>query len=94
PVKSLTYNFLKINLMTLILEVVYKLILTTICIISPTVIVLYCDLIDDSKVIEDKLKESLNGHVDNYHIDIIKIDNLQQYILLGLFNLCIENSTY
>ncbi|MCD7893009.1 MAG: ROK family protein [Erysipelotrichaceae bacterium] len=75
-----------------ILEVVYKLILTTICILSPTVIVLYCDLIDDPQIVEDKLKESLNGHVENYHINIIKIDNLQQYILLGLFNLCIEDS--
>ncbi len=73
-----------------ILEVVYKLILTTICIISPKVIVLYCDFIDNPKVIEDKLKETFNGHVDNYHIDIIKINNLQQYILLGLFNLCID----
>ncbi len=73
-----------------ILEVVYKLILTTICIISPSVIVLYCDLIDNSQVVEDKLKESLNGHVDNYHVRIIKIDNLQQYILLGLLTLCIN----
>ncbi|MCD7949464.1 MAG: ROK family protein [Erysipelotrichaceae bacterium] len=75
-----------------ILELVYKLILTIVCIISPSVIVLYSDLIDDTQVVEDMLKGTFAGHVDDYHINIIKIDNLQQYILLGLFNLCIDNN--
>lgn len=71
------------------LELVTKQILSIISIVSPEEIVIYSDLIFDSKDVEKEIKEALSQfHFTNFP-RFIKIENLIEYILLGTMILCI-----
>lgn len=69
------------------LELVTMTILSIISIISPQVIVLCCVLIPDV----EELKKELGRYLPKHYIpDIIKVDILQEYTLLGQLILCIQ----
>lgn len=75
------------------IELVYKILLSIISITSPEHIVLYSDLIEDKHVIEVMLEERIRPELSYYHVEINQIYNLQQYIYLGLLQLCIDDQT-
>lgn len=72
------------------LELVTKQILSIIAIVSPEEIIIYSDLIFDSKDVEREIKKSLSGFHLTHFPHIIKIENLVEYTLLGIMNLCIQ----
>lgn len=74
-------------------ELVYKLLLSVISIISPEHIVLYCNLIEDKSLIETMLKERIKPELNYYDVDIDQIYNLQEYIYFGLLQLCIDEES-
>ena len=67
------------------LEIVSKTILSAMCIIDPQAIILFSDLITH----EDELKKEIEKSIPCTFIpEIIKIDNVLEYILLGQMVLC------
>lgn len=71
------------------LELVSKIITTIICIINPEAIILFSSLIP--KV--DELKEELTKYIPQEYIpEIIKINDLNEYSLLGSMILCVQSS--
>lgn len=68
-------------------EVLIKMILSTICIIDPQVIVLFSDLINDV----NELKLEIEKTIPNDFIpEIVKVNNVLDYILLGQMILSIQ----
>ena len=63
------------------IDVVDKTIRSLISIIDPEIIVLYCSMIPDLDKLRDKLKENIP---EQFIPEIVKIDQLQDYILLGM----------
>lgn len=69
------------------LELVSKIILCIMAMIDPDAIVLFCSLIPDVA----ELKKELEKYISTEHIpDIIKIDDLHEYTLLGQMILCAQ----
>lgn len=70
------------------LELVSKTILSTMCIIDPQAIILFSDLITDI----DELKNEIEKSVPRTFIpDIIKVNDVLEYILLGQMILCAQD---
>lgn len=65
------------------LEVVVKQVLSIISVVSPEEIVIYSDLIFDSKDVEDEIKKCLSRFNFTHFPRFVKIENLSEYILLG-----------
>lgn len=65
------------------LELVTKQVLSIISVVSPEEIVIYSDLIFDSRDVENEIKKSLRQFNLTAFPHIIKIENLSEYILLG-----------
>ena len=70
------------------LELVSKTILTIMGVISPEAIILYCTLITDI----DELKREIAKYIPSEYIpDIIKVESLNEYCLLGQMILCAQS---
>lgn len=70
------------------MDIVSKTIVSSMCVIDPQAIILFCDLITDM----DELKKEIEKMVPQEFIpDIIKVDNMLEYILLGQMVLCSQS---
>ena len=65
------------------LELVTKNIMSIIAIVAPEAIVVYSDLILDSQDVSDEIKKALNQYHLKVYPQIIKVENILEYILLG-----------
>lgn len=72
-------------------ELVSKIVLSIIGVISPDAIVLFCTLITD---LEDLKKELGKTIPENYIPDLIKIEDLNEYSLLGGMILCSQSLAF
>jgi len=70
-------------------ELVYKMMMTIVAINSPQAIVLCGDLVGDTDDYRRELREALTGHID-YDINILKVRNFEECVLLGLMNACLD----
>lgn len=72
-------------------ELVTKNTISIISVVAPEAIVVFSDLMIDSKDVEDNVKKAL----ERYHLidfpEVVKIENLLEYILLGTMILSIKN---
>lgn len=68
-------------------ELVKRIILSIISIIGPQAVALYCTLIPDINEIIEKIKEEIPTR---YIPEIIKVDNIQDYIFIGQTIICQE----
>lgn len=67
------------------MDIVSKTIISAMCVIDPQAIILFCDLITDI----DELKKEIEKRVPQEFIpDMIKVDYMLEYILLGQMVLC------
>lgn len=70
------------------MDIVSKTIVSSMCVIDPQAVILFCDLITDM----DELKKEIEKIVPQVFIpDIIKVDNMLEYILLGQMVLCSQS---
>ena len=65
------------------LELVTKNIMSIIAIVAPEAIVVYSDLILDSQDVSDEIKKALSQYPLKVYPQIIKVENILEYILLG-----------
>ena len=65
------------------LELVTKNIMCIIAIVAPEAIVVYSDLILDSQDVSDEIKKALSQYPLKVYPQIIKVENILEYILLG-----------
>lgn len=67
------------------MDIVSKTVISAMCVIDPQAIILFCDLITDI----DELKKEIEKRVPQEFIpDMIKVDHMLEYILLGQMVLC------
>ena len=69
------------------LEIVSKIILTTMYLVAPEVIVIFSELLPDFKVLEEKTKELMSQHQIP---KLIKVNNVIEYMLVGQMYLCLK----
>ncbi len=69
------------------LEIVSKIILTTMYLVAPEVIVIFSELLPDFKVLEEKIKELMPQHQIP---KLIKVNNVIEYMLIGQMYLCLK----
>ena len=70
------------------LEIVSKIILTTMYLVAPEVIVIFSELLPDFKVLEEKTKELMSQHQIP---KLIKVNNVIEYMLVGKMYLCLKD---
>ena len=71
------------------LEIVSKIILTTMYLVAPEVIVIFSELLPDFKVLEKKIKELMPQHQIP---KLIKVNNVIEYMLIGQMYLCLKEA--
>ena len=71
------------------LEIVSKIILTTMYLMAPEVIVVFSELLPDFEVLEEKVKELMFHHSIP---KLIKVDNVIEYMLVGQMYLCLKEA--
>ncbi|MFQ6792558.1 MAG: ROK family protein [Thomasclavelia sp.] len=71
-----------------IVELVSKMLITISSIIAPEVFIIYSDMVDDVNVIKNKIEDVFASEVEDFNIEIYKVEHLQEYILAGLMLLC------
>lgn len=70
------------------LEFISNTIIDVTSIISPNTFVICSDFIDDMEILKKKIYQHFKAHISHYHLKLIKIDNIQEYILTGLSSIC------
>lgn len=71
------------------LELVSKIVLTTMYLVAPEVIVVFSELLPDFEVLEEKVKELMKYHQIP---KLIKVNNVIEYMLVGQMYLCLKEA--